>query len=403
MTAIAARVGGIRWTHPRTIGIVGILLGVTAFWLTLPPVHARTVLAPIFMGILAVFCGIWAQARDEKRIGWGAVAAGFLGIIFGMLATNSSVAHLDQVVVWSALGAATLRYATPLTFAAIGGLYCERSGVINVALEGMLLIGAYFGVLGVDLTHKWYLGVLLAMFAGAVTATVHAIWSIHLKVDQIIAGTALNFLAIGVTGFLFIQRYGDQGTPGNITDYSIPDVHLNFLKDWYFVGPILGQLNLMIWLSILLLFVTYIVVFRTPFGLRLRAVGEHPRAADTVGISVYRTRYIAVISSGAIAAMGGAYLSIGFVHSFNENMTQGQGFIGLAALIFGKWKPFGAWGAALLFGFSSAIADRLPNAYGNEWGTLFQALPYVLTLVAVAGVIGRSIGPAAVGRPYVKQ
>jgi general nucleoside transport system permease protein len=403
MTAIAARVGGIRWTHPRTIGVFGILLGLLAFWLTLPPVHARTVLAPIFMGILAIFCGIWAQARDERRVGWGAVAAGFLGIIFGMLATNSSVTHLDQVVVWSALGAATLRYATPLTFAAIGGLYCERSGVINVALDGMLLIGAYFGILGVDLTHKWYLGVLLAMFAGAVTATIHAIWSIHLKVDQIITGTALNFLAIGVTGFLFIQRYGDQGTPGNITDFSIPDVHLNFLSDWYFIGPILGQLNLMIWVSILLLIVTYVIVFRTPFGLRMRAVGEHPRAADTVGISVYRTRYIAVIASGAIAAMGGAYLSIGFVHSFNEQMTVGQGFIGLAALIFGKWKPFGAWGAALLFGFSSAIADRLPNAYGNEWGTLFQALPYVLTLVAVAGVIGRSVGPAAVGRPYVKQ
>jgi simple sugar transport system permease protein len=403
MTAIAARVGGIQWTHPKTIGIFGIFLGLLAFWLTLPPVHARTVLFPIFIGIFAVACGIWAQARDEKRVGWGAVAAGFLGIIFGMLATNSSVANLDKVVVWSALGAATLRYATPLTFAAIGGLFCERSGVINVALDGMLLTGAYFGIWAVDWSHRWYVGVLVAMLAGAMLATIHAIWSIHLKVDQIIAGTALNFLAYGVTGFLFIQKYGDTGTPGDIGQYSIPDVHLGFLSDVYFIGPIIGQLNLMIWLSILLLFVTYVAVFRTPFGLRLRAVGEHPRAADTVGISVYKTRYIAVIMSGAIAAMGGAYLSIGFVHSFSEQMTFGIGFIGLAALIFGKWRPFGAWGAALLFGFSSALADRLPNAYGNEWGTLFQALPYVLTLVAVAGVIGRSIGPAAVGRPYVKQ
>jgi simple sugar transport system permease protein len=403
MTAIAARVGGIQWTHPKTIGIFGIFLGLLAFWLTLPPVHARTVLFPILIGIFAVACGIWAQARDEKRVGWGAVAAGFLGIIFGMLATNSSVANLDKVVVWSALGAATLRYATPLTFAAIGGLFCERSGVINVALDGMLLTGAYFGIWAVDWSHRWYVGVLVAMLAGAMLATIHAIWSIHLKVDQIIAGTALNFLAYGVTGFLFIQKYGDTGTPGDIGQYSIPDVHLGFLSDVYFIGPIIGQLNLMIWLSILLLFVTYVAVFRTPFGLRLRAVGEHPRAADTVGISVYKTRYIAVIMSGAIAAMGGAYLSIGFVHSFSEQMTFGIGFIGLAALIFGKWRPFGAWGAALLFGFSSALADRLPNAYGNEWGTLFQALPYVLTLVAVAGVIGRSIGPAAVGRPYVKQ
>ena len=131
----------------------------------------------------------------------------------------------------------------------------------------------------------------------------------------------------------------------------------------------------MIWLSFLLLIGTYVFVFRTPFGLRLRSVGEHPRAADTVGISVYKMRYIAVISSGAIAAMGGAYLSIGFVHSFNEGMTNGIGFIGLAALVFGKWQPFPTWGAALLFGFSSALADRLPNAYGNQWGTLFQALP----------------------------
>ena len=326
-----------------------------------------------------------------------------------MLATQSSSTHLNQVVVWSALGAATLRYATPLTYAAIGGLYCERSGVVNVALEGMLLTGAFFGLLGVDLSHTWagsaawLIGLGVAALAGMALATIHAIWAIHLKVDQIISGVALNFLALGITGYLFIDRYGDSGTPGNISNYSIPDVHIAFLQHWYFIGPIIGQMNLMIWLSFVLLIGTWVIVFRTPFGLRLRAVGEHPRAADTVGISVYKTRYIAVIASGAIAAMGGAYLSIGFVHSFNEGMTNGTGFIGLAALVFGKWKPFHAWGAALLFGFSSALADRLPTAYGNQWGTLFQALPYLLTLIAVAGVIGRSIGPAAAGRPYVKQ
>jgi len=241
------------------------------------------------------------------------------------------------------------------------------------------------------------------MLAGAALATIHAVWSIHFKVDQIITGTALNFLALGITGYLFIDHYGDAGTPGNIADYGIPDIHINFIKSWPFIGPIFGQLNLMIWLSFLLLVGTWMFVFRTPFGLRLRSVGEHPRAADTVGISVYKTRYIAVISSGAIAALGGAYLSTGFVHSFNQNMTAGTGFIGLAALIFGKWRPFATWFATLLFGFSSALADRLPIAYGSEWGTLFQALPYVLTLVAVAGVIGRSIGPAAAGRPYERQ
>jgi simple sugar transport system permease protein len=246
-------------------------------------------------------------------------------------------------------------------------------------------------------------GVVCAALAGMALAAIHAVWAIHLKVDQIISGTAINFLALGITGYLFIQQYGDTGTPGNVPDYGIPDVHLSFMQNWYFVGPIFGQLNLMIWLSFVLLVATYIFVFRTPYGLRLRAVGEHPRAADTVGISVYKVRYTAVIASGAIAAMGGAYLSIGFVHSFNEGMTNGTGFIGLAALVFGKWRPFPTYCAALLFGFSSALADRLPSAYGNQWGTLFQALPYLLTLIAVAGVIGRSIGPAAAGRPYVKQ
>ena len=219
-----------------------------------------------------------------------------------MLATRSSTAHLDSVVVWSALGAATLRYATPLTYAAIGGLYCERSGVINVALEGMLLTGAFFGIWTIIWAHTWAGGfawvvaLVGAALAGMALAAIHAVWSISLKVDQIISGTALNFLALGITGYIFIDKYGDSGTPGNITDYGIPDIHIHFLQNWYFIGPILGQLNLMIWLSFVLLIGTYVLVFRTPFGLRLRAVGEHPRAADTVGISVYKTRYIAVIA-----------------------------------------------------------------------------------------------------------
>ena len=409
MTAIAARAASVRWTHPRTIGVYGIVLGAIAFWLALPPLASRTAALPILFGILAIAAGIWSWSRDEHRVGGGAIAAGLLGIVLGLLATRSSTANLDKVVVWSALIAATLRYATPLTFAAIGGLFCERSGVINVALEGMLLTGAFFGVWGAVWAHgwaggfAWVIGLICAALAGMAMAAIHAVWAIHFKVDQIISGTALNFLALGITGYIFIDKYGDSGTPGNITDYGIPNVHIGFLRDWYFVGPILGQLNLMIWLSFALLVGTYVFVFRTPYGLRLRSVGEHPRAADTVGISVYKVRYMAVIGSGAIAAMGGAYLSLGFVHSFNENMTAGTGFIGLAALVFGKWRPFATWGATLLFGFSSALADRLPDAYGNQWGTLFQALPYVLTLVAVAGVIGRSIGPAAAGRPYEKQ
>jgi ABC-type uncharacterized transport system permease subunit len=397
------------FTTPRAVGFFGVGLGALAFWLALPPLASRTAVLPLAIGILALAAGIWAVSRGARRPGWGAVAAGVTGTAFGVLATRSSTAHLDQAVVWGALGAATLRYATPLVYAAIGGLFCERSGVINVALEGMLLSGAFFGLWTAVWAHSWaggaawLVGLAGAALAGMVLAAIHAVWAIQFKVDQIISGTAVNFLSLGITGYLFVDKYGVSGTPGNIDQYGIPDVHLRFLAGWTLIGPIFGRLNLMIWLSFLLLVATSVFVFRTPFGLRLRAVGEHPRAADTVGISVYRTRYLAVIGSGGIAAMGGAYLSLGFVHSFTQGMTNGIGFIGLAALVFGKWRPFATWGATLLFGFSSALAYPLSAAYGNQWGTLFQALPYVLTLIAVAGVIGRSIGPAAAGRPYGRQ
>jgi general nucleoside transport system permease protein len=390
-----------RLTTPRSIGVFGIFLGAFAFWLALPPLASRTVLWPVLVGILAVAAGIWAASRDERRVGWGAIVAGILGIALGFLATRSGETNLENVVVWSALIAAMLRYATPLTFAAIGGMFSERSGVVNIGLEGMMLMGTFFGIWGSVRFDHWWIGLLIAALSGGALALVHAFFSIHLRADQIVGGTAVNFLALGITGYLFIDIYGSEGTP-NLTDAeSIPDVTIS--KSDNFFANAFGQLNLMIWLSFLLLVLSYIVMFRTPLGLRIRSVGEHPRAADTVGISVYATRYAAVTFSGVLAALGGAYLSIGFVHSFNQNMTAGRGFIALAALIFGKWRPFGAFGAALLFGFSTAVAQRLGQNYGDIYGTLFNTLPYVLTLIAVAGVIGRSIPPAAVGRPYKKQ
>ena len=221
---------------------------------------------------------------------------GVLGIVLGYLATRSSVAHLDQVVVWSALTAAMLRYATPLAFAAMGGLFSERSGVVNIGLEGMMLAGAFFGILGADKLNSWALGLLCAALAGGGFALVHAFFAIHLRADQIVGGFAINFLALGITGYLFIDIYGGEGTPPDIPE--IPDVHLDFLSDWYFIGPILGQLNLMIWLAFLTIVATWVVMFKTPVGLRIRAVGEHPRAADTVGISVYKIRYASVVLSG---------------------------------------------------------------------------------------------------------
>jgi ABC-type uncharacterized transport system permease subunit len=400
--------GRSRVATPRAAAALGIFLGLFAFWLALPPVAARSVVVPGVVAGAAVAIGLWVVSRGDLRPGWGAVAAGIVGILGGAFATRATTSHLDVVITWSALVAATLRYATPLTFAAIGGMFSERSGVVNIGLEGMMLMGAFFGAWGADVTNSWVGGLLIGMAFGAGLAFVHAVFSIHLRADQIVSGTAVNFLALGITGYFFNDIYGNNGTPDDLA--GIPDVRLAFLGHipphglGSFLDDSFGQLNLMVWLSLALIPLSYVVMFKTPVGLRIRSVGEHPRAADTVGISVYGIRYACVTLSGALAAMGGAFLSIGFVHSFAENMTAGRGFIALAALIFGRWRPFGAFGAALLFGFASAVAPRLELVSGwANYGTLFQILPYALTLIAVAGVIGRSIPPAAVGRPYAKQ
>jgi ABC-type uncharacterized transport system permease subunit len=263
-----------------------------------------------------------------------------------------------------------------------------------------MLTGAFFGIFGADLLDSWFLGLLVGMAAGGVIAFVHAFFSIQLRADQVVSGMAINFLALGLTGYVFLDHYGDQGTPDNVP--RVPDVSLPGIKNLSFVGDAIGKTNLLTWVALIGVIALAVFLFRTPRGLRLRSVGEHPRAAETVGISVTRTRYVAVVASGVLAAMGGAYLSIGFVGSFNQNMTAGRGFIALAAVIFGNWRPGGALAAALLFGFSSALAQRLPT-FSPSGAVLFQALPYVLTLIAVAGVIGRSRPPAAAGQPYVKE
>ena len=407
MTAMDAGVRlRISAVTPKRIAIAGIVLGLVACWLALPPLTVRSVVWPMLVAAAALAAGAFAVWQGERRIGIGAIVSGIFGASLAYFATRTGLGHLDAVVVWSAIVAAMLRYATPLTFAAIGGMFSERSGVVNIGLEGMMLTGAFFAVWGDVSSGSWLVGIGVAVLAGGVLALIHAFFAIQLRVDQIVGGTAINFLALGVTGYLFIQIYGEQGTPGSIPE--IPDVRLHLDKIpphalGHFLDGAIGQLNLMIWVSFVVVVLAYVVMFRTPIGLRIRSVGEHPRAADTVGISVYAMRYGAVVLSGMLAALGGAYLTLGFVHSFNEGMTNGRGFIALAALIFGKWRPFGAFGACLLFGFSSAIADRLALAWGTSWQTLFQALPYLLTLIAVAGVIGRSIPPAAVGRPYKKQ
>jgi general nucleoside transport system permease protein len=403
-TAAIERAGLDRADLARYLGWLGVGLGALAFFLTLPPVTARSPIVPLVVGGLGVIAGaISLREGAGRRLATLAISVGVLGILLGWLCTRSNVADLDQVFVWSALIAATLRAATPLTFAALGGILSERSGVVNIGLEGMLLMGAFFGFLGADKLEHWAWGIVCGVVAGAGLALVHAFISIHLRADQIVSGFAVNFLALGITGYFFIEVYTDQGTPGDVS--SIPSVSIPWIRDLDFVGAAIGNLHILIWVALVFVVLAHFLLFRTPAGLRLRAMGEHPKAADTLGLSVYGIRYAAVVLSGALAGLGGVYLSNGITHSFNENMSAGRGFIALAAVIFGRWRPYAAFAACLLFGFTEALALRLPGAYGEDqaWTTLFRALPYVVTLVVVAGVVGRSIPPAAVGRPYVKQ
>jgi simple sugar transport system permease protein len=389
-----------RLRDPGTTGYVGILFGALAAFLAIPPIQARTITWPIVVGVLGVAFGIWTVTRGRSRLGWGAVAAGLLGIGLGILATRSGTSNLNQVFD-AALIAQTFAFATPLVFAAIGGMFSERSGVVNIGLEGMMLMGAFWGVYGADKGGSWVVGILVGMAVGAVLALVYAFFAIHLRADQIVGGTAVNFLALGITGYFFFQLYHGNYIPNSVS--QIPNVRIPGIAGTHFLGPAIGNLNLMVWAGLALVLVSYVVVFKTPIGLRIRACGEHPRAADTVGINVYAVRYSCVVVSGILASLGGVYLSDGFGGgTFVNNMTGGRGFIALAALIFGNWRPAGAFAAALLFGFSSAVALRL-QVYSPSASTLFNVLPYVLTLIAVAGVIGRTVPPAADGRPYAKQ
>jgi simple sugar transport system permease protein len=395
-------VGG-RLADARGLGTLGVLFGLLALWLTLPPWTVRDLAVPIAVGFLAAVCAVAAFARGERSAGAWALAAAVLGTGAALWAQGVERDTLEGIFT-AGLLASTLRFATPLAFAACGGIFSERSGVVNIGLEGMMLMGAFFAVWGSIWSGSWVVGLLMAMLFGGLLALVHAFFSIHLRADQIVSGFAVNFLALGLTGYLFSSVYPD-GIPTDQVS-RVPKVDLGFLDGipalGDFLAGVFGELNLLVWLMFVVVILSYLVLFKTPIGLRIRSVGEHPRAADTVGISVYRVRYLAVVTSGVLAALGGAFLSIGFTGTFSENMTSGRGFIALAAVIFGKWRPGWAFVATLLFGFGFAISIPLQRE-ADISANIISTLPYVLTLIAVAGLIGRSIPPAAVGRPYVKQ
>jgi simple sugar transport system permease protein len=291
------------------------------------------------------------------------------------------------------LAVATLTYATPLVFAALGGLFSERSGIVNIALEGMMTAGAFFAIYLSVQTGSWVVGLIGGMLAGMAFGLLHAIATVTFQADQIVSGTAIILIAAGLVNFLNLTLFGPQGSPAEVS--TPPRIGIGDF-----------QFSVLVLLAAACVVGTWFVVFRTPFGLRLRSVGEHPRAADTVGIDVFRMRYIAVVISGALAGIGGAFISFN-VSSYTENMVAGNGFIALAALIFGKWRPVPVLLACLLFGFSQGLASRLsgvawlPDALQSP--ELLNSLPYVITLVALAGFVGRSVAPAAVGKPYSKH
>jgi general nucleoside transport system permease protein len=295
---------------------------------------------------------------------------------------------------------ATLEAAALLLLPALGGVISERSGVVNIAMEGMMLTGAFFGVVADLAWHNPWLATLVAMVAGGLMALIHAVVSIRFRADQIVSGIAINIFAAGLTVFLVTRIYGLQDI-GHVSQAELlPYISVPLLDQIPFLGRVLFQQNVIVYAAIVLLVLVQVVLFRTRLGLRIRAVGEHPQAADTAGINVFAIRYGAVITSGLLSGLAGAFLAIGISNTFVPNMTDGRGYIALAAMIFGKWTPLGAFVACLIFGFGQAIYDN--NSIIHVSPYLLSMLPYILTLIVVAGVVGRSIPPAADGLPYVQ-
>lgn len=296
----------------------------------------------------------------------------------------------------------TLRMATPLILAALGGMFSERSGVINIALEGIMLIGAFTAMAGSYYTGNPWIGVLAAVIVGIFISLIHAVVSISFKANQVVSGTAINIFATGITGFLLRVMFHRAGQSPSVTDVSPWTIPL--VNKIPFIGKIIGKQIPFVYFALIFVVVSYWVLWKTPFGLRIRSVGEHPAAADSVGINVKKIRYISVMISGFFAGLAGASLSIGLLDVFVKNMSSGKGFIALAAMIFGKWTPHGALLAALLFGLADALQMLAQTIGISEIPRQFLLmLPYVLTILALAGVIGRAIPPAASGDPYDKE
>jgi ABC-type uncharacterized transport system permease subunit len=297
--------------------------------------------------------------------------------------------------------AAGVRLATPILLAALGEVFAERAGVLKISIEGEMLVGALFGFLGAFYLNNIWLGMLIGMVIAAVYSLIAGVLSITLKVDQVITGITLNILALGLTSFIFRFILKKSLIPPSIKPLAVFKIPI--LSKIPVIGPIVFQQNLIVYLTFFVLVpVSTFVLFKTTFGLNLRAVGEHPLAADTVGINVYRTRYLCVMLGGLFAGLGGAFMTLAQLNMFTENMTAGRGFIALAAVIFGKWHPIGAMIATLLFGTADALQLRLQGLGVDVPYQFLLMLPYILTIIALVGVVKRTNAPSALAMPYQK-
>jgi ABC-type uncharacterized transport system permease subunit len=326
--------------------------------------------------------------RFLKR--WG----GTLAVILGVIGITVWQYNLNTQVT-EAVAASTIRQATPLVLGALCGLLGERSAVINIGIEGQMLLGAFVGFLVNVWTGNLFVAVSAAVLTGAVMGLLLAYMSVTLKMDQIIGGTVINILALGLTGYFYQVGLTTQG--------KLQPIPLGPLADIPVIGPALFNNPPITYATFVLVIVVHYVLFYTKWGLRTRAVGEHPRAADTLGVNVFKVRYVNVILGGAIAGLAGAFLTLEAVGSFERAMTNGRGFVALAVMIFGKFTPLGAWGAALLFGFANAMQTQLQFADIKVAHQFIGMLPYVLTIIVLSGFVGRTRVPAADGVPYDKE
>ena len=305
---------------------------------------------------------------------------------------------LFLVLASSDLWQATLQFGALLLLPALGGVISERSGVVNIAMEGMMLTGAYAGVMVALSTNNLLLAVLGAIIAGGLMALIHAVISINFKANQIVSGIAINIVALGLTNYLLLVQTSGRGVQSLASNLRLPVITWGPLANIPFLGPVLFQQNIIFYVAVLILVGIQLLLFRTNIGLRIRAVGEHPQAADTAGVNVRLVRYLCVISSGLLSGLAGAFLALGINGIFNSNMTAGAGYIALAAMIFGKYTPLGTAGACLIFGLGEALSVRMQDSGVSPY--LLSTIPYILTLIALVGLVGRTIAPAADGIPY---